>query len=204
MGRKALTMTKLQTTLTTSDDELYMRYEGQSGPQEVRLTLNLDTGELSAAYWPEIGPSKSMRAFNRRDIEWSIPPLKVHALKALFDQVSTDAQTILDDSTVQWDGNNMSGELGNDAELSDVRIESTVSGGWSSADVYEVWEAASYLEPCFPDEFDITAKTTDEQLEEKASEIVNEAPADVNLDKDDICKRLTDWRDDLKDDDEDE
>jgi len=189
----------VRTTPTTTDDELYCRYEGQTSAQPVSLTLDTETGVLTVDYDGNIGGNcRSMREFHHIDRSWSIPPLRVHAVRALMDAITDDCQTILDHSTVEWDGNNNVGRLDEDGQEAYDRVESACDEYASEndpGDVYDVWDASDYYAPSDPmDDIDkLTIDSTDDEIATIAKSEV--ADAEYALDVDDVERHLIQCRD---------
>jgi len=179
---------------TETDDELYCQYQGQSSRQPVILTLDTETGTLSAAYSSIIGSGQSMRSFHRLDLEWVIPPLRMRPLAWLMEAIHDDCQTILDGANVEWDGSNYVGQLSEAALAAAEEIERHIEDMQHDAsDVWEPWAASEYYAPLGSDaailaELGLSAYSTDDEIETRAA--VEVADAEVVLDEDDVTSYL--------------
>lgn len=189
--------------LTTTDDELFCQYQGQTNPQPARLCLDTESGELSACYDSNIGSSTTHRVFRGLVLEWTIPPLKVAAVADLMDRVEPLAQRIVDGATSEWDGSNYVGRLNEaaqDAALDVLALLGDMSRIWDEADVYEVWDAANWFSCVTSDKIveylDLRADMTDDEVYAAAADEVESA--EVNLDVDDVAAYLRDVRDEME------
>jgi hypothetical protein len=141
---------------------LHCHYQGQYEAQPCKLTLDLESGELTAEYNPEIGNAKPMREYNGLVLSWPIPTLTAAAANKLIDEVTEAAQRILDGASVEWDGNNWVGRLDDDAETAAGRLEFAVAEAEPIDCVGELDAADWFSEGDLPD--GLTAEATDEQL----------------------------------------
>ena len=186
--------------LTESDDELYEQYPNQHSRQPAILRLDLEDGVVDAYVWGEIGGGRSMRAFNGLDREWSIPPLKVDALARLVEAVRPYLETVYERSEVYHDGNNLVGRVDEEGFEAEEAIRAIIDDEpWGDCDVWEVWDAGDWLFSNCEDlaTYDLTAESSDQEIEEKADGLV--AEADVVIDRDDVVAELTERRDRARD-----
>jgi len=181
---------------TDDDSELFCHYSGQSGPQPVFLCLDCDDGEVSGAYWANIGVGQSWRAFHNRDIEWKIPAFRVDAFRRFVDSLRDDLQAVFDGSTVEWNGSNYVGRLDDDAIDAADRIEAACNDAIAQADpsdVWSPWEAADWFAPTSLKELGLSPASTDDEIEQVADREIE--TADAVLDRDDVVEYLTEQRD---------
>lgn len=108
-----------------SQAPVYMQYAGQCQPQGAFITLDAD-GTVSADYSGEIGNAVPASVWNGLDKRISISPFaSAHGLQQLFaDKDFIAAVTrYYDGRTTEWDGNNWTSELTEDAEAALEEIE---------------------------------------------------------------------------------
>lgn len=188
-----VSMGKITIKYTESDDEIYTKYASEYSAQPAILRLNLETGEVDAYVWGNIGGGIAGRAFNGVDQEWKIPPLTVDGFRRFVDRVSSMLQDVLDGATVEWDGSNHRGTLDDDAQDASDRIHEAIRD-IPDSDVYQVWDASDYYEPADAlDDLCLNAQSTDEEIAKVASREVD--AADVVLDEEDVVDYLTNLRD---------
>ncbi|MGY3341101.1 hypothetical protein ACVW0K_007294 [Streptomyces filamentosus] len=171
-------MTEL-TILPTRAAELHLQYKGQSKPQPAYLELDLEAGRLYADTDAVVGsgsPDSVRHGFDRR---YRIPALTGQAADRLLEEIRPLAQRMLADWEEVWDGNNMVARLGEDALAAEEEIEAIVARyedehDVDPADLIAVWDVDSATNGCEAEEYEITAGTTDEQLDEIAAQIRKE------------------------------
>nr|WP_294560132.1 hypothetical protein [uncultured Rhodopila sp.] len=146
-------------------DELHCQYSGQSGPQDCYLYLDCDKAELSCGYNAEIGNGISFDVYHGRTLRWKIPCLTADSANALMQEVSDEAQAIVDGYECVWDGHNHVGKLTDDAVEAREAIGRAIDRPWSEYDTVEVWDAADWFQVNIDG---LTADTTDEELAELA------------------------------------
>lgn len=185
-------MTILTCKPIEDDNSLYHHYQGQTKRQPVYLCLELDTGELSADWDGNIGPSTTHRAYHRVDLTWPIPPLRQAPLQQLMASIAERCQRILDDSTVEFENGNHIGHLGDDAEAAYASIDDDIeSTTWEVSDVWEPWAAADYYEPVANTilaDLGLSAQSTSEEIQDVADlEVLR---SEVPLDLDNVTSYL--------------
>lgn len=109
-------MTTLTIVPLTEDNELLCHYSSEHRPQPCVLWLDLEDGEMSARYNPEIGNGIPMSVHLGRTRWVEIPLLTTAAANALLEEVAPLAERILAGSRIEWDGNNNRGYLDEDAD----------------------------------------------------------------------------------------
>ncbi|MFF8387858.1 hypothetical protein ACF053_30035 [Streptomyces kanasensis] len=170
----------------TSPTELYRRFQGHSEPQPAYLELDLRAGTLHASYNAEVGnarPSSVVHGFDRR---YPIPVLHGEAANRVMEAIAPHAARICADWEQKWDGNNLVARLGADAQDAEAQLmkalglaeESPAGQGqleaFAADDVLVVWDVDGAVNGSEADDYDITADTTDERLDEIAREITAE------------------------------
>lgn len=167
-----MTQSTLHITPLTDEDELFCQYPGR-GTQPCVLTIDLDTGDLSARYDPELSDgARPESVFNGRTLWVSIPCLTGTAANAFLEEVAAPlAQQILDGAEIEWNGSNHVGVLDADARAAyEVLVDrcDPQNGSWDAVDTVSAWDAVDW----FADEgaeqagarLGITADTTDEEI----------------------------------------
>jgi len=202
MGSK----TNVEVIHISGDADLYNKYPGQSEPQGCYIQLDCEDGYLTADYNAEIGNAVPMNVYHGHVQRWGIPCLRSDEANKLLDRLSPIAQRVVDGYDSDWDGNNMVAVFNEDAQKAIDEISSICSEYDLDSDgILEVWDAKDYwsdsLYPYNADgksvsyssgdisriEIDdvgtITAKTTDDELEEmaeKMDELAKDADAHVD------------------------
>lgn len=116
-------MTTATVTPLTDQDALFKHYDGQMDPQDCHLALDLEDGELTADYNPEIGTGVPMSVFHGLTRWIPLPgPLTNEAANALLEEAKPLAQRILDGAAVGWDGNNNVATLDDDAQRAEEEL----------------------------------------------------------------------------------
>ncbi|MFD4392613.1 hypothetical protein [Streptomyces sp. NPDC058495] len=168
-------MTELS-ILPTGATELHLQYNGQNEPQPAYLELDLKAGQLYADTDSQIGsgaPASVHHGFDRR---YGIPALTGAAADRLLAEIGPLAQRMLADWEEVWDGNNMVARLGKDAVAAEEEIEEIVARyedkyAVDPAELIAVWDLDGATNGCEAEEYEITADTTDERLDEIAAQI---------------------------------
>ena len=161
--------------------ELFAHYDRQTEPQSCYIELDCQTGLLSASYNAEIGNAVPFSVYHGHDRRYSIPCLVADAANALMSEIAPLAQRVLDGYSSHWDGNNHVARLDDDASKADEAIEAmcdnldpadgeTVVGCDASEWLYG-WDRLD----------EITAGTTDEQIDAMESEITAETDENIYL-----------------------
>lgn len=147
--------------------DLYCKYQGQTRPQPCHIQLDLESGELSAGYNPEIGNAVPMGVFHGIVRRWAIPALKADVVNDLLGRLAPDLQALLDDEStkVYWDGSNRRGRCDDEHiwEMLDRRE-------WYPEDQVQVWDAGDWYgglggPEAQREQLGITSATTDEELQ---------------------------------------
>jgi len=182
--------------------ELYRRYQGHAS-QPCYIEVDLEEGTISATYDPNTGsvPASVWHGYVRR---FRIPPLTADVANATMEKIKPLVETMLDNWEEDWDGHNWWARLLPEGIRAQEEISELVEEDpdyWLPEDVVFPLEEIDWF-PYVKDE--VAAHTTDEQLEELARRTVADlemgVPSGVLPDDafDDILERLTDYRDELK------
>lgn len=165
-------------TLVSVDEDdpaaLYRHYLTQSTVQPAHVELDLEDAILSAGYNGEVGPpyAQPEAVWHRRSLRWSIPVLTAAEANRLLRELLPLAQRILDDSTIEFNGDNMAGTLGPAAqaaedELNDLiadfvggEVEETDETWFDNGEIFVGLKLGDFAAPI------LTADTTDDQLTE--------------------------------------
>ena len=172
---------------------LYHHYDGQLQPQPAYLEIDLESGVVEVDYSEVIGGGVGMRVWNNVVLRYPInPDLVTSELNELLDKIEPLADQIVAGSECRWDNSNWRGFLCTaDAEDANTKIERiceelyTESGGAMSA--------VHFFQGSI-DSDDLSASTTDEQIEELAESIEDDNDMTITG----IVKYLTSERDELK------
>lgn len=158
--------------------DLYHRYYSQTNPQPCYIKLDCKTGRLCADWNAEIGTSVPISVWHGHDQRWSIPALHDHVADELLEELAPLCQRIVDGYECEWDGSNHVARFTPDADAARDEIDGMLyRREWDDSEVIAVWDAGDWLGL---DDYGITAKTSDEELDAKAEEIEAEAEAEAN------------------------
>ena len=125
-------MTKLTKSYTEETETRWCHYDGVN--YITLLTLDLQTGE--AEIDTHVSGAVPFDAYHGLVLQWVLPEaLLVSAGNTLLDEVSEWLQAILDDSSIEWDGHNHVGKLGEDAREASEELENWIEESWMSSQV---------------------------------------------------------------------
>lgn len=94
---------------------VYFKYSGQFHPQPAYIYLDLRDGECGADYNGEIGSIPTTQWLDQVLCFKINPETRADDIADLIEKHSEDFQAILDDSSIEWDGNNNRGVFGEKA-----------------------------------------------------------------------------------------
>ncbi len=148
-------------------DELYRRYRGETSQQPVYVSLDCETGELSAAASSIIGSGAPMDVFNGIVRRWRIPALTENAANALLAEIAPLAERVVAGFERVFDGSSHVGKY-DDAIDAIGEILDLCDRDWSDQTI-EAWDAADWFggvggRDAQRASLGITAETTDEEL----------------------------------------
>lgn len=201
----------------TQDDELYAHYHGQTEPQSAYIELDTQEGSLHATYDSDIGGAIPFSVYHGLDRRYRIPVLTAEATNRVMQEIAPLADRIIAGTKAEWDGNNTVAVLNEDARAAEEELEAhlglpTDSGdyrqelnqGFDESDLVAVWDIDGATNGCEVADYDITADTTDNRLEEIEKEILSDLAA-CNGSSVAVCHGLDDYlrglRDELADED---
>jgi len=169
---------------TESEDALYRRYDSQTSAQGCYIELDLRGETLSADYDSEVGNAVPFTVFHGFERRYSIPALTGSAADELMYRLAPLADRMLADWESEWDGNNHKAVLGEDAQAAEEEIIAEIGydpedRNADQGDLVEVWDVDGACNGTEVEDYDITADTTDERLDE-IEEIIRKSLADVS------------------------
>ena len=177
---------------------LYRRFSGQVKPQDAYIEFDPENGTLEADYDHEIGAvPESVWHFRRFRIPVSRYLTGEQVAGLLEDErFLALARRVMDGYEARWDGSNMKGHLTEDARQA---LEEMVKMAKAVEGELQVFSPEDWIQ--FPgDVAGLTADMTDEEVEELARQLLEEAEArNVYIDGD-LFARLIELRDMLQDD----
>ena len=163
---------------TVAPAELHHQYPGQNEPQPCYVELDLRTRTLGTDWNGEIGNAVPFSVHHGFDRRYPIPALTSTAANTLLEQIRPLAERMVSDWEEQWDGNNQVAVLGDDAAAAEAEIEKLCGdpgdgwdGAWEASECVTVWDADGATNGEEAAEYDITADTTDERLDEIEEQI---------------------------------
>lgn len=163
--------TTVQISECTEPAELYRHYQNEFEPQPCYIELDLRDGMMLATYNAEIGnavPFEVYYGFQRR---YAIPILHAEAVNRVMEELTPLAERVLADWEKVWDGENMVARLGEDAEAAEEEIRSKLVFDEGDPDLLVVWSAEDAV---YGSDSDITAATTDKELDDLEAQILRE------------------------------
>ena len=125
-------------------DELYRRYRGETSQQPVYVSLDCETGELSAAASSIIGSGAPMDVFNGIVRRWRIPALTENAANALLAEIAPLAERVVAGFERVFDGSSHVGKYDDDAIDAIGEILDLCDRDWSDQTI-EAWDAADWF-----------------------------------------------------------
>ncbi len=177
--------------------DLYHQYPGQFEPQPTFIELDPEGTVVSARYNAEIGNAVPMAVYHGRIRRYSLPvPLKADAANELMEELMPLFERVCDGFETVWNGNNTVGKLTDDAIAAEEEIEKITDAIDAESSGIAYWDVADYLQDA---DLDITAETTDEELEAKATEWEEYAEGEDVAINGDVLEYLTEKRDEMKD-----
>lgn len=176
------TTSRITITECTTPDELYRHYDGQSEPQGAYIALDLEDSTMWADYNAEIGNGVPASVYHGRTRRYSIPLLTAAAANRVMAELRPLAERIVAGSDIDWDGSNMVASLNEDARAAEDELENLlgIDNGYGREpqifdpvdDTISVWDVDGAVNGLEAQEYDITAGTTDERLDEIEKEIL--------------------------------
>lgn len=156
--------------------ELYCRYRNQHAPQPCYIEVDLDAGILFASYDPHADGKAPEDVFHGITRRYSIPALTSAEANKLLRQVKPLAARMARDWEKVWDGNAFRADLGEDAEAAETQIRALVGDPndpyrWGPDQLVAAWDVDSATNGDEVEEYNITAATTDQQLEKIEEDI---------------------------------
>lgn len=199
----------------TDPTGLFRHYQGQSEPQGAYIELDTQEGSLHASYDSEIGNAVPFSVYHGLDRRYNIPILTADAANRVMQEIAPLADRVIAGTKAEWDGNNTVAVLDDDARAAEEELEEHLglpsqgygdepNQGFDDSDLVAAWDIGGATNGLEVDEYDITADTTDDRLEEIEKEILSdlvacgESPVVVCHGLDDYLRGL---RDDLADED---
>jgi transcriptional regulator with XRE-family HTH domain len=172
----------------TNPLELYRHYENEFEAQPAYIKLDLRGGTLLADYNSEAGDSNAVPQAVRDGFErrYGIPVLTAEAANRVMREIAPIADRILADWDDDWNGMNMVVRLGEDAQAAEEELEKRLglnlgydvadadTQGYDDIDIVQAWDIDGAVNGQEVADYDITADTTDDRLEEIAAEITRE------------------------------
>lgn len=162
---------------------LWRLYDGESEPQGTYLSVDLEDGEVTCDYNPEIGNAVPASVHHGRTRRFDIPILPTAAANELLEAVLPLAQRMVDGAAIEWDGHNHVGALNDDAAAAEDEIRALIAGRFDRDDVQlVVYDVEEWFGPDDPEilnsafaDYGLTPDTTDAQLDEITARIQREA-----------------------------
>jgi transcriptional regulator with XRE-family HTH domain len=199
----------------TDPTELFAQYQGQSEPQGAYIELDTQAGTLHASYNAEIGNAIPFSVYHGLDRRYGIPILTADTANRVMREIAPLADRIIAGTKAEWDGNNTVAILNDDALAAEEEIEERLglpsdgygdgpNQGFDDSDLVAVWDIDGATNGSEVGDYDITADTTDDRLDEIEQEILADL-AGCGGSSVVVCPGLDDYlrsvRDDLADED---
>ncbi len=123
---------------------LYMQYPQQLEPQDAYVEFDLEGGECSYSYNPEIGNAVPAKVWHGQTIRLSVnPEADTDALDRLLESEEwlTLLQEVRGDYDEQWDGSNYTAKVGEQGEAALAQMETMLA----DLPTIPVWSADDWL-----------------------------------------------------------
>jgi len=194
----AMTTVNIRKLGTETRHPLYQYYHGQDQPQPAYLEIDLESGVVEADCSGEIGTAVPVRVWHGVVQRYGINnDLTYIEINELMDKIAPLAQRVIDGAEVGYNRQaNLTASFSDDAQLAIESIEDacegveTTSGGvWTANDLFQNFSAQETL--------DITATTTDDELEKIIAEEVKSVEEHYDCTVVGLADYLTQVRDDL-------
>ncbi len=187
----SLTTTRTEAAMSTlkvtpvTGTELHHRYPRESKDQPVHVSLNCETGELSAQVDMEIGMAVPRNVHEERRIRWTIPALRAKAANAFLASIAPLAARVLAGFSAEYKDGNRVGRFDEDAAAAREEIR-RLADQLSDADRLNVWQAADlYVSlgsaAVQARELGVTATSSDEDLESIAKRERANFPDEIDM-----------------------
>jgi hypothetical protein len=146
--------------------ELYQKFAGEIKPQNCFVEYDPRLSRVRTMVNPELGsiiPSDYARNLIRR---YNIPfPIYAESANRLMEEL-VPLLKIVDKNYLQvWKDNNYVGELNEDGQEAELKIEKFIDEYIDGNDAIETWDAEMWYGDCSAEDLGITSKTTDEELQ---------------------------------------
>lgn len=188
-------MKKITITPVVGRLSLHCLYNSQITSQPCFIDLDLETGNVSAGYNPEIGGNSFPTAvFNGIWRRYAIPCMTGGSANNLMEELVPLLQTVLDGSIVVHNGQNWVGRLTEEAKTSEYQIENYID-----TMSYECIDSAHAYD-IVPRNSIIVAGKSDDELRQMAEEIESDAIDDNTVIIDSVFDLLKSWRDEQSED----
>jgi len=182
---------------------LYEHFGGELQPQPVYLELHPERGTVSVDSDPNVGGGVPPDVWHGRRIRWSFSGVPTpRTANRIMQELLPSLQRAADSYIEEWDGSNMVGRFPTIED--DDHAGYTGIGGAVTDALLDPEDCAFYLDPGdyfehtgAPEE--LTAHTSDEQIEKMAERIVEDEMPDAGyLDDESVAKYLGEQRDLLR------
>lgn len=155
-------MEKPKVVAVTETSEIYKKYPGQTSPQDVYIYWDTARNRLDCSYNAEIGNAVPMRVWEKKDLRWAIPLLKIGACNRLMNEIATAIAVTPEAASMSAIDEQVEELIGN-LELDD------------SDDCLSVWDAGDYFALSNPADLGIKPSMTDREIATLADDLEEEA-----------------------------
>lgn len=163
----------IQITKANQPAELF--FEMESGAAPTYLEVDLTSREISVDYQASSGtPGRVWHGFIRR---FDIPLLTATAANRLMEQIAPLAERMCNDWSEEIGrGGRAEAVLGADGRAAEAELIAALPGDEDvdPADLVDVWDAANLFIGNEVDEYGITERTSDEELEQIAEQMLEQ------------------------------
>lgn len=175
---------------------LYCQY-GDGPPQDAYIELDPAERTVDATFNAEAGNAVPLGVFSGRILRYAVPNYWTRdEADEFIEKAIPFCLRICDGYDEDFDGSNVIGELGADAEMAADDLEELCADQFDPDK--SVWPGGEWLRDSTASEFGITAGTSDSALEKEARNTVIDAlDGDYRVDEESVLAVMTGWRDDL-------
>lgn len=192
-------MTNITIPYTYADELLpvYCEYLYQNQPQRAHIYMD-ENGEVWAGYNTSIGNNAvTFDEHHLRTLVWDIPcNITGEALDELLERIEPLLERVHEGHSIEWDGNNMTGQLDGDATAASEEIEKAIAA-LTDKDILALQEAAIWDSNRIMTA-DVRADMTDAEVEAVAESLHMQILDEDQIYLLDLPEYLFQLRDDLQ------
>lgn len=193
------------------DNTLVHKYPGQFDIQPCYVELDIKNETLTADWNAEVGNAIPFSVYYGFEQRFPIPCLKTRIVNDLLDEIAPLAEIVIAGYESVWNGNNNIASFNDEAQGALEEIEQLCESYYGDTDnQVQIYDISDWIDPIMYPHFKegycnldgigtITAKTTDEELQDMTEEIEASTAAEDVVLLDDVYDYLEHLRDECYD-----